>query len=32
MHFGQFNLMGYRERGTPTKTILAQAVEQVRAA
>ncbi len=28
MHFGQFNLMGYRERGTPTKRLFDEAVEQ----
>ncbi len=32
MHFGQFNLMGYRERGITTDTILDQAVEQVKVA
>jgi alkanesulfonate monooxygenase SsuD/methylene tetrahydromethanopterin reductase-like flavin-dependent oxidoreductase (luciferase family) len=32
MHFGQFNLMGYRERGTPTRQILDEAIEQVKAA
>ena len=32
MHFGQFNLMGYRERGTPIAQVLDQAVEQVKAA
>jgi alkanesulfonate monooxygenase SsuD/methylene tetrahydromethanopterin reductase-like flavin-dependent oxidoreductase (luciferase family) len=32
MDFGQFNLMGYRERGTPTRRILDQAVEQVKVA
>lgn len=32
MDFGQFNLMGYRERGTPTRQILGQAVEQVKVA
>ena len=32
MHFGLFNLMGYRERGTPTARILDQAIEQVRLA
>ena len=28
MDFGQFNLMGYRERGTPTKRLFDEAVEQ----
>lgn len=32
MHFGQFNLMGYRERSVTTDTILEQAVEQVKVA
>lgn len=32
MHFGQFNLMGYRERGRPTHVIYDEAVAQVRAA
>jgi alkanesulfonate monooxygenase SsuD/methylene tetrahydromethanopterin reductase-like flavin-dependent oxidoreductase (luciferase family) len=32
MHFGQFNLMGYRTRGTPIATIYDNAVEQVKAA
>ena len=32
MQFGIFNLMGYRERGTPTTQILAEAAEQLVAA
>jgi alkanesulfonate monooxygenase SsuD/methylene tetrahydromethanopterin reductase-like flavin-dependent oxidoreductase (luciferase family) len=32
MHFGQFNLMGYRLRGTATGQVLDQAVEQVKLA
>ena len=32
MHFGQFNLMGYRDRGRPTHVIYDEAVAQVRAA
>ncbi len=32
MHFGQFNLMGYRERGTATRTLVTQAIEQVKLA
>jgi alkanesulfonate monooxygenase SsuD/methylene tetrahydromethanopterin reductase-like flavin-dependent oxidoreductase (luciferase family) len=32
MHFGQFNLMGYREPGTPPHAIYDAAVEQVKAA
>ena len=32
MHFGQFNLMGHRERGTPTARLLDEAVEQVKRA
>ncbi|MBN8891640.1 MAG: hypothetical protein ABS99_03690 [Acetobacteraceae bacterium SCN 69-10] len=32
MDFGQFNLMGYRERGTPTHRIYDDAVAQVKAA
>ena len=32
MHFGQFNLMGYRQRGTATDIILNQAIEQVKIA
>ena len=32
MHFGQFNLMGYRERGTTTASLITAAVEQVKLA
>ncbi|MGI9332088.1 MAG: LLM class flavin-dependent oxidoreductase [Gammaproteobacteria bacterium] len=32
MHFGYFTLMGYRERGTPTRQVLREAAEQVEAA
>ncbi|MDI3307166.1 MAG: LLM class flavin-dependent oxidoreductase [Acetobacteraceae bacterium] len=32
MHFGQFNLMGYRQPGTPTHQLYDAAVEQVKAA
>ena len=32
MDFGQFNLMGYREPGTPAHRLYDEAVEQVRAA
>jgi len=32
MHFGQFNLMGFRTRGTRPHTLYDNAVEQVRAA
>lgn len=32
MHFGQFNLMGYREPGTPAHRLYDEAVAQVRAA
>jgi alkanesulfonate monooxygenase SsuD/methylene tetrahydromethanopterin reductase-like flavin-dependent oxidoreductase (luciferase family) len=32
MHFGQFNLMGYRVPGTTTRTLVEQAAEQVRVA
>jgi len=32
MDFGQFNLMGYRTRGTPARRLYDDAVEQVRAA
>jgi alkanesulfonate monooxygenase SsuD/methylene tetrahydromethanopterin reductase-like flavin-dependent oxidoreductase (luciferase family) len=32
MDFGQFNLMGYRERGTPTMRLLDEAVLQAKAA
>ena len=32
MHFGQFNLMGYRTPGTPTHRIYDETVAQVRAA
>jgi alkanesulfonate monooxygenase SsuD/methylene tetrahydromethanopterin reductase-like flavin-dependent oxidoreductase (luciferase family) len=32
MDFGQFNLMGYRDRGTPTHRLYDEAVAQVRAA
>ena len=28
MHFGQFNLMGYRERGTPARQLFDEAVAQ----
>ena len=30
MHFGQFNLMGYRERGVPSHRVFDEAVEQVK--
>ena len=32
MHFGQFNLMGYRERGTPTQRLFHEAREQTKLA
>ncbi len=32
MHFGQFNLMGYRQPGTPAHRLYDAAVEQVKAA
>jgi alkanesulfonate monooxygenase SsuD/methylene tetrahydromethanopterin reductase-like flavin-dependent oxidoreductase (luciferase family) len=32
MHFGQFNLMGFRSRGTPIAGIYDNAIEQVKAA
>lgn len=32
MHFGQFNLMGYRERGTPTHRLFSEAREQTKLA
>ncbi|HJZ29982.1 MAG TPA: LLM class flavin-dependent oxidoreductase [Hyphomicrobiaceae bacterium] len=32
MHFGQFNLMGYRTPGTPAYRLYDQAIEQVKAA
>jgi alkanesulfonate monooxygenase SsuD/methylene tetrahydromethanopterin reductase-like flavin-dependent oxidoreductase (luciferase family) len=32
MHFGQFNLMGHRERGTPAARLYAEATEQVKLA
>ena len=32
MHFGLFNLMGYRDEGTSTRQVLCEAVEQTRLA